>query len=201
MASGFDLVGSFEGGLLEGQVLEITLNRLAQVSQTHVSTVLVTNVDLVLVDGDTSDSGSAEDSDVAHRSTHTATNIQAAHALLEAKARGKEVLGTLDGLVEGLVLVARTEMERLSPSILVKVSDDVVEMVNHVGVSLLALVNRDIASDSTSIVTSSLEHTLVVIHHILEVTLGQSMIIITQQIGSTIEAIIVFSLAGVLLLG
>mmetsp|Transcript_29773 Transcript_29773/g.65184 ORF Transcript_29773/g.65184 Transcript_29773/m.65184 type:complete len:279 (-) Transcript_29773:260-1096(-) len=162
VAGGFDLIGRVEGVGIKGKVLEVALGASADVVETHGGIVLVTNVHLVLVNGDTSDIGTTEDSNVSHGSTHSTSDIQHLHARLKAETRGKVVLSTLDGLHEGFVLVARSKVKGLAPTIFVEVSHNVVKVIHHLGVSVLSLIDGFVSGDGTSLLASTIEHTLVV---------------------------------------
>jgi hypothetical protein len=70
--------------------------------------------------------GTGELGDLAGRTADTAADIEDLHSLLDANAVGKIVLVTGDGLMERLAMGKAAEMERLSPSVLVQISGEIV---------------------------------------------------------------------------
>lgn len=83
-------------------------------------------INLVVIVVQAGDVGTGELGDLAGRTADTAADIEDLHSLLDANAVGKIVLVTGDGLLERLAMGKAAEMERLSPSVLVQISGEIV---------------------------------------------------------------------------
>lgn len=103
-----------------------------QTDYTHTTTLQIEREQL------TSDVGSTHASDIAGRSTNTAAHIQDLHALLDAGIVDNTTLVTQNRILEGLAPELVGEVEGFTPSILVKVRDQIVEL-GDVLVVLLAV--------------------------------------------------------------
>jgi len=111
VASCLNFKCDIEGFVFPRQFLEVSLVRLAQVRQTIVGVIFVSNFDLVVVDGDTIDLASGKDSHVSHWATNTTSDVKSSHAVLHAQTQGQVVLCTLDGFQESFVMESWAEVE------------------------------------------------------------------------------------------
>jgi hypothetical protein len=114
---------------------------------------------------------------------------------LQTKSGAKVVLGSLNRRDKILVVEARTEVERLAPSPLVEISDQVIEMVNHALITSLAISDTLLTSDLTNIITGARKHGVVVIHGGLELTLLQGVVRVIQNLHSRAITVIVLGVA------
>mmetsp|Transcript_24847 Transcript_24847/g.41538 ORF Transcript_24847/g.41538 Transcript_24847/m.41538 type:complete len:328 (-) Transcript_24847:9-992(-) len=137
MASGLNAVAAVKRVLGEGHLEEGALHHVAQVGQPRLRVLYLAAVHLVVVDGDAHDVSAGASRDRAHGSADATARIQNLHARLKLDLFANLQLVADDGLVEGLALAARGEVEGLAPSVLVEVGDQIVKGVHELrGVEL-----------------------------------------------------------------
>mmetsp|Transcript_4163 Transcript_4163/g.11340 ORF Transcript_4163/g.11340 Transcript_4163/m.11340 type:complete len:362 (-) Transcript_4163:12-1097(-) len=187
MASGLNFIGNIirVGFKDVFQLLEISLHQAALVGDTLLRAVLVSNLDLVFVDGHTGDIGSGELLNVAHGSAHTTANVNGLGLFVHASPGGHVVLQTLDGFLERFTLLAGSKVEGLTPAIFVKIGHQVVERVDHGIVLLLALFNGFLLVKTSNILAGTFKQVIVSIHGILDFFTLQYRVRVGQQVHPT----------------
>jgi hypothetical protein len=150
VASGLNLVDVVELLILEGELHEVLLTERAQLAELVTSDPLVTNNDLVVVVVDTDDVSTGEASNVAHGATDTSTEVSNLVTTAKTETQGQIVLVAAERVLVRLAGNAGTEVERLTPTILVEISDQVVELVDHLSVAGFALAHQGVVLGTTS---------------------------------------------------
>jgi hypothetical protein len=105
---------------------EVTLDEIELVGETLLCSVVGGSLDLVVVVVETSDVCARELDNLSGRATNTTTDIEDLHVVLEVHDVGEVVLVTGNGLFEGLAVGETAEVERLTPTVLVKIGGQVV---------------------------------------------------------------------------
>jgi hypothetical protein len=141
MASSFNRIGRIKRsfGILE--VHKVALLSLTEVIQVGLLIALISSLDLVIIVIDSNHLSSRESSNTSHRSSNTTAKVNAFHTRLETKLESEPMLMSGDRSMEVLTLEGWGKVEALSPSVLVKVCDEVVVVVDHQRILGLALVN------------------------------------------------------------
>mmetsp|Transcript_34153 Transcript_34153/g.53391 ORF Transcript_34153/g.53391 Transcript_34153/m.53391 type:complete len:264 (+) Transcript_34153:258-1049(+) len=183
VAGGLNLVGTIESFGFEfvADILKVALDDLAAVVEALHGTVLVRNFDLVLVERDTGYTAAGETSNVAHRTSDAASDVEDLVALSYSQLHGKEKFGPLDTLFKGFSNETRCEMKRLSPSPFIKVRYQVVKGVHHTFVLELTLADALFRRYGSDIFSGSLEQLLVSIDGILDVFASQDGVIVGEN--------------------
>lgn len=114
-------VDGIEAVVGEVHLHEVTLYKVQLVRQALLLRIVGSTLNLVVIVVQSSNVAAGELGDLTSRATHTTTDIQHFHALLNADLVGKIVLVTGDRLVERLAVGVTAEVERLTPTILVQV--------------------------------------------------------------------------------
>mmetsp|Transcript_41931 Transcript_41931/g.131056 ORF Transcript_41931/g.131056 Transcript_41931/m.131056 type:complete len:330 (-) Transcript_41931:365-1354(-) len=126
VARGLDRVDAVEGRVREGQLHEVSLDKLHLAAHALAGGNGVASVHLELVDGDCLDLSASEAGDVPRRPADPAAAVQDLGALADAQAAGEVVLVPEDGLAEGLPGAAVREVEARAPAPLVELRRQVV---------------------------------------------------------------------------
>lgn len=128
--SRLDGVDSIEGVVWEAHLHEVTLGEAELVRQTITLSIPRRTLDLVVVVVEADNIGICELDNLTSRATNTTADIQNLHTILNLHAVSKVVFVTGNGLEEGFAAGESAEMERGSPSVLVKVGSKVVVAAN-----------------------------------------------------------------------
>ena len=131
VAGGLDGVGAVEGGVGERHGEEVTADDLAAGVEAGLAVVRAGAVHLVLVDGDADDVGAGVGGDGAHGPADAAADVEEAVSRLGLEEVGDALLVDARGLAVGAAGEGRGEVERLTPTPLVDVGDEVVEGVDE----------------------------------------------------------------------
>lgn len=115
---GLDRVAGVKGGILDGHVHKVTLNKFTPVLQACGDGVAAGAVDLVVVVVEASDVGAREVANLARGAANATANVEDLEMRLDGHVGGKEVLMPGDGLLEGLAWVEAAEVEGGSPGVL-----------------------------------------------------------------------------------
>ena len=125
---------------------EVALHIAQLVRQTLLLGVVCGALDLVVVVVQTNNIGTGELDHLSCRAADTTADIQNLHALLHAHDVGEVVLMTGDSLMERLAVGKSTEVEALTPAILVQVGREVVVMSGKSSVLCLPRLYRFVRS-------------------------------------------------------
>lgn len=105
---------------------EITLDEVQLVRKTLLLRISCGTFDLVIVVVQSSDVCAGELSNLSRRATNTASNIKNLVSILDTNLGSKIMFVAGNGLVEGFTVCESTEVERLSPTVLVEICSEVV---------------------------------------------------------------------------
>jgi hypothetical protein len=119
---------------------EITLDELQLIGQTLLLSISCGTLNLVVIVVQSGNVCSGELGDLSGGTSYTASNIQHFVTILDTDFRGEVVFVTGNGLVERFTVGKSTEMERLTPSVFVKIGGKVV-------VTVCGLAYRSFASE------------------------------------------------------
>jgi len=133
VAGGFNSVGTIDGGVSEGHLVEVTADVVGEVIKTEAGIVALGTRDLVGVVVDTSDLSASEADHVAEGTTNTAAEIDELVVVVPTSAEGEVVFVAFGSFFSGFAHVARGEVEGLTPTVLVEVSDEIVVFVDEGG--------------------------------------------------------------------
>lgn len=109
-----------------GTYHEVTLDKLELVREALLLSIVGRAVNLVVVVVQAGDMTSSELGNLAGRTADTAANVKDPHALLDSDAVCEVMLVAGNGLEKGLADAEAAEVERLAPSVFVKVGREVV---------------------------------------------------------------------------
>jgi hypothetical protein len=121
---------------------EVPLDELLLVLKTGLNGVVGGTLNLVVVVVQSDNVDTSESGHLASGSSNSTSDVKNGHTLLQSHHVGEEVLVTGDSLVESLTGVETTEVERLSPSVLVEVGSEVVVVTGEGSVTLDTLLYR-----------------------------------------------------------
>jgi hypothetical protein len=121
---------------------EVSLDELLLVLKTGLNGVVGSTLNLVVVVVQSDNVDTSESGHLASGSSNSTSDVKNGHTLLQSHHVGEEVLVTGDSLVESLTGVETTEVERLSPSVLVEVGSEVVVVTGEGSVTLDTLLYR-----------------------------------------------------------
>jgi hypothetical protein len=105
--------------ILRNTYHKVALNKFKQMRESFSFSVMCGSLHLVLVKVEPCDVGTGELDNLSGWTTHTTTDVEYLHALLDTDTRSEVVFVSSYSAVEGLAVGKAAEVEALTPSILV----------------------------------------------------------------------------------
>mmetsp|Transcript_5741 Transcript_5741/g.8330 ORF Transcript_5741/g.8330 Transcript_5741/m.8330 type:complete len:222 (-) Transcript_5741:80-745(-) len=157
VASRLNFICSIKGSGLEllWKFLKVSLNQAALVINSLLSTILIADINLVLVNRYTGDVGASKLLNVAHRTTDTTSDIKNFRSWFDIGPQSKIMFSAVDRFLKCFPLQAGCKVKGLSPSPFIKISHQIIKAVYHSGVFLLPVLNTVICARSTNLVSGT----------------------------------------------
>mmetsp|Transcript_18896 Transcript_18896/g.24557 ORF Transcript_18896/g.24557 Transcript_18896/m.24557 type:complete len:289 (+) Transcript_18896:561-1427(+) len=163
------------------QLLEVTLHKLTSVGESFLRVVFVTNLDLIFVDGNSSDTGLGMLGNITKRTSYSTSYIQNFIPLAESSRSYEKILTTLNRFHKSLTNITWGKMKRLSPTIFIKVRDQIVKTIHHGLVLLFPRLNTLIRCNCTILLPSTIKQLLVPINTSIHPIPLQNRILVVEH--------------------